>query len=144
MRKISLFFLVALFFIAIFCLTDAIGQREIVTETNYVFVCCFHDYSRSPRSLSIERYARDAVGEYFRNDLDSKKIIFKTINVREKGYENYIDKYGLYNIKESFVISLIKNDKVVKYKSVTDLGKYSEEKHKFQEYVRNVITEYLK
>lgn len=141
MRKVSLS-LIAIFLLgAIFYVNDAMGQ-PIAIEKNYVMAYYFHGNFRCPSCRRIEQYAKETVEQYFKNELSSGKLVFKTINVEEKGNEHFIKDYQLYT--KSLVISLVKNGQEVKFSNLTKVWDYLDNKQKFYDYVRDEITKYLK
>lgn len=142
MRKIFLSFAI------IFCLgvisydNDILGQQIEEPKNNYIVAYYFHGNFRCFSCYRIEQLSKEVVEHYFRNELDSGKIIFKAINVEKKENEHFIKDYQLYT--KSLIISLVKNNKEVKFNNLTRVWEFFGNKQRFFEYVRDEITEYLK
>lgn len=142
MYKIFLSFTLIFFLGVIFLLNNTFGQEAEKPENNYVVAYYFHGNFRCYSCYRIEQLSKEAVKHYFRNELDSGKLIFKAVNVEEKDNEHFIKDYQLYT--KSLIISLVKNNKEVKFHNLTRVWEFFGNKKMFFEYVRDEITKYLK
>jgi len=142
MRTLTLF-VVGLFFLgSIFCMNYAIGQPAEKSTQDYIAVYYFHGNFRCSNCLRIEQYSKEAIEQYFRDELSSGKLVFKVINVEEKENEHFIKDYELYT--KSLIITLIKNDKEIKFGNLIKVWEFLGNKQKFYDYVKGEITRYLK
>jgi hypothetical protein len=140
MRKTFLFFILVSFLGIVFCIDNGIGEQKV--ENNHLSVYYFRGNFRCFTCYKIEQYAKEVIETNFKENLASGKMVFKTINVEEKGKEHFIDDYQLYT--KSLIISLVKDGKEIKYKNLTKVWEYIRNKQMFFDYVKNEVTSYLK
>ena len=140
MRRMPIFFTAIFLFVTLFYATNSIGQPT--KENNFVIAYYFHGNFRCFSCYRIEQYSKEAVEQYFRNELNSGKLVFKAINVEEKENEHFIKDYQLYT--KSLIISLVKNNKEVKFSNLTRVWEFLGNRQRFFEYVRDEIAKYLK
>ena len=69
-------------------------------------------------------------------------LIFKAVNVEEKGNEHFVNHYELYT--KSLVLSLVEDDKEIKYKKLDKIWEYVRDKTKYADYVKSEINNFLK
>ncbi len=108
---------------------------------NQVIAYYFHGNFRCSNCLKIKQYSREAIEKYFGNELKSGELVFKVINVEEKGNEHFVNDYQLYT--KSLVLSLVKNGKEIKSENLVKVWEYLGNRDKFYEYVKNNIDSYL-
>ena len=142
MHKILLFFTVIFLLGIAFYSNGAIGQETEASEDSYVVVYYFHGSFRCYSCHRIEQYSKEAVEQFFEEELKSGKLIFKAINTEERGNRHFINDYRLYT--KSVVISLMKNGKEIKYKNLIKVWEYLRDKQKFYDYVKGEINSYIK
>jgi len=143
MRKISLFLIIIFCWGVIFYNNTVFGQQIEERKNNYYIVAYyFHGNFRCYSCYRIEQLSKEAIEHYFKNELDSGKLIFKAINVEEKGNEHFIQDYQLYT--KSLIISLVKNGKEVEFHNLTRVWEFLGNKQRFFEYVRDEVSKYLK
>lgn len=106
-----------------------------------VIVYYFHGNVRCPSCRKIEQYTKEAVEQYFNDELKSNKLIFKLINIEEKENKHFVKDYQLYT--KSVVLSLVTDGKEVKYSNLTNIWNYLRNKQKFYDYIKDEVTEYL-
>ncbi len=142
MRTLFLF-VIGLFFLgSIFCINYVLGQSAEKSTQDYVATYYFHGNFRCFNCYRIEQYSKEAIEQYFKDELDSGKLVFKIINIEEKGNEHFIKDYQLYT--KSLIISLVKNGKEVKFDNLVKVWEFLGNKQKFYDYVKDEITQYLK
>jgi len=107
-----------------------------------VVVTYFHTTFRCPTCLQIEKHTRDTVEKDFAQDLASKRVLFRTIDVQEAENRHFIQDYSLYS--KSVVLSLVKNGKEIRWKNLPDIWKYAYSWDKFEQYIRSEIETFLK
>jgi uncharacterized membrane protein len=90
----------------------------------------------------IEKYSKEAIEHYFPNELKNGKIEFKPLNVEETENRHYIQDYQLFS--RALVISLVKQDKEVTWKNLSDVWKHVRNKDKFFQYVKDEVDIFLK
>ena len=121
---------------------DALASNSSATEGSKVIAYYFHGNFRCDSCLKIEKYSREAIEQNFKNELDSGKLVFKVINVEDKGNEHFMSDYQLYT--KSLVITLVKDGKEVKYENLKKVWEYLGNQSTFNDYVKSGIDSYLK
>ena len=123
-----------------------VGKSETVApvakEASKKFVAFyFHGNFRCANCKKIEQYSREAVEKYFTKQLKTKELIFNIINIDLPENKHFIEDYQLYT--KSFVIAEFKDGKQVKWKNLTKVWNYLNDRDKFYEYVKSEIQKYL-
>lgn len=109
---------------------------------DHVVVYYFHGNFRCTNCYNIEKFSREALDENFKDELDSGRLVFKVINIEEKGNEHFVNDYQLYT--RSLVLSLVKNQEEIKSKNLTKVWEYLRDKPRFYQYVKDEVSSYLK
>lgn len=120
----------------------ATDSKPSAASGNQVVAYYFHGTFRCSSCLKIEQYSKEAIEKYFGNELKSGRLVFKVINVEEKGNEHYVNDYQLYT--KSLILSLVKDGKEIKSDNLAKVWEYLGNKDKFYEYVKNNVDSYLK
>lgn len=102
----------------------------------------FHGTFRCPTCHKLEEYAKEAIENNFKNDLASGKLSFKIVNVENKGNEHFAKDYQLYT--KSVVLSLTRDGKEIRYKNLDKVWEYVRSKNRYENYVRDEVTAFLK
>lgn len=118
------------------------GMSAEVPPVNTVVVYYFHGNFRCVNCHNIEKYTKEAVEKYFKDDIASGKIAFKVINVEAKGNEHFTGDYRLYT--RSVVLSLVKNGKEIKSDNLTKIWELLRNKEAFYQYIKSEVEKYLK
>jgi hypothetical protein len=115
---------------------------EVKPQNAKVIAYYFHGTFRCTTCQNIEKYSKEAIERYFPNELKNGKLEFKALNVEEAENRHYIQDYQLFS--RALVISLVKQDKEVTYKNLTDVWKLVRDKDKFFHYVKDEVEIFLK
>ena len=102
----------------------------------------FHGAMRCPTCYKLEQYAKEVIESDFKEALGSGKLVFKAVNVDDKGNEHYAKDYKLYT--KSLVLSLVKDGKETKWKNLDKIWEYVGHKKKYDEYVKTETAAFLK
>ena len=102
----------------------------------------FHGTFRCSTCQTIEKYSKEAIEHYFANELKKGILEFKPLNVEEAENRHYIQDYQLFS--KALVISIVKEDKEVTWKNLTDVWKLVTDKDKFFQYVKDEVEKFLK
>ena len=102
----------------------------------------FHGTFRCTTCRTIEKYSKEAIEHYFANELKNGTLEFKSLNVEEAENRHYIQDYQLFS--RALVISLVKEDKEVTWKNLTDVWTHVRDKEKFFQYVKDEVEKFLK
>ena len=119
-----------------------INASSAFCDNGKVIAYYFHGSFRCPTCHNLEQYAKEAIENNFKEELAEGSLIFKTVNVEEKGNEHFVNDYQLYT--KSLVLSLVKDDKEVKYENLDKIWEYVRDKTKYMNYVKNEVAIFLK
>jgi len=115
---------------------------EVKPHNSRVIAYYFHGTFRCSTCQNIEKYSKEAIEHYFPNELKNGRLEFKPLNVEEAENRHYIQDYQLFS--RALVISLVKEDKEVTWKNLTDVWKHVRDKDKFFQYVKDEVETLLK
>ena len=115
---------------------------EVKPQNSRVIAYYFHGTFRCTTCQTIEKYSKEAIEHYFAHELKNGKREFKPLNVEEAENRHYIQDYQLFS--RALVISLVKQDKEVTWKNLTDVWKLVKDKDNFFQYVKDEVEQFLK
>ena len=118
------------------------SQIAVTSHNAKVIAYYFHGTFRCSTCQTIEKYSKEAIEHYFANELKNGTLEFKSLNVEEAENRHYIQDYQLFS--RALVISLVKQDKEVTWKNLTDVWKLVRDKDKFFQYVKDEVEKFLK
>jgi len=122
------------------------GASSVFAETaapeGKITVYYFHGTYRCPTCNKMERYARETIEKDFKSDLDSGKLVFRSVNVDLKENEHYVKKYQLYT--KALVLSATRDGQEIRSKNLDKIWEYVRNKKKYEHYVRDEIATFLK
>lgn len=119
-----------------------INASSAFCDNGKVIVYYFHGNFRCPTCRNLEQYAEEAIEKNFKKELNEDTLVFKVVNVEEKGNGHFMKDYQLYT--KSLVLFLVKDDKEVKYKNLDKIWEYVRDKTKYMDYVKNEVENFLK
>lgn len=125
-----------------FPISDGIAEDNTQNKGPLVIAYYFHGSFRCPTCHNLERYAKEAIENNFKEELNDGKLVFKTVNVEEKGNEHFINDYQLYT--KSLVLSLVEDGKEIKHKNLANIWDYVRDKKKYTDYVKSEIADFLR
>ncbi len=117
-------------------------QIAVKSRNAKVVAYYFHGTFRCTTCRTIEKYSKEAIEHYFANELKNGTLEFKPLNVEEAENRHYTQDYQLFS--RSLVISLVKQDKEITWKNLTDVWKHVRDKEKFFQYVKDEVEKFLK
>ena len=120
---------------------EGIAKDSETNKKSLVVAYYFHGNFRCTNCRNLEQYSKEAIEKHFKDELVSGKVVFKAINIEEKGNEHFVNDYQLYT--RSLVISLVKNGKEVKSKNLAKIWEYLKNKPRFYQYVKEEVDTYL-
>lgn len=120
--------------------SDTTNKSEISEK---VIVYYFHGIARCPTCRAIEQYAKEAVQEAFKNELESGKVEFKSINVEDTQNEHYIQDFQL--TTRCVVVEWNVNGKAQDWKRLEKVWELVHgDKTKYYNYIQENVRQYLK
>ncbi len=102
----------------------------------------FHGTRRCPTCLTIERYSREAVEQYFAKDVQEGRLEFRSLNTDEPENRHYIEDYQI--AFQSLILTLLKDDIQTKWKNLPEVWLRVRDKEKFFEYVKDEVEKFLR
>jgi len=131
-----------------FCFKSGVTEEAGKTEADLqkegsgkVVAFYFHGNFRCSNCYKIERYSSEAIEKYFKEQLKTKTLIFNIINIDLPENKHFIQDYQLYT--RSLIIAEFKDGKQVRWKNLTKVWNYLNNREKFYEYVKLEIQNYL-
>ena len=101
----------------------------------------FHGNFRCDNCKKIEQYSGEAIEKYFAEELKTKRLTFSIVNTDLDENKHFIEDYQLYT--RSLVIADYKDNKQIRWKNLTKVWNYLDDKDAFYEYVKSEIQNYL-
>jgi len=117
--------------------TGAVQQKQ----AHQVIAYYFHTTYRCPTCLKIEEYTKQAIKEGFPAQLKDGSLVWKTLNVEEKGNEHFIKDYQLFS-KAVVVVDMI-DGRQVQWKNLKDIWQLVGKKDTFTRYIKDEVQSYL-
>ena len=142
MKKLFLVLLAAAALSSGVIISLPLAQAGENVQGAHVVAYYFHGTMRCPTCHKLELYSKEAIESNFNEALASGKLVFTVVNVEINGNEHYMADYQLYT--KSLVLSLRKNGKEVAFKNLDKIWEYVGNKQRFQDYVRNEVSAFLK
>jgi hypothetical protein len=101
----------------------------------------FHTNYRCASCRQIEAYSHEAVATAFPKELESGRLVWRLVNVEEKGNEHFVKDYGLFT--KSLVLVEEKKGEQVRWKNLAKVWELLGHKERFFAYVQNEVRGYL-
>jgi len=109
---------------------------------NKIIAYYFHGNFRCISCKKIEEWSHEAINKNFKNQIQQKQIIWKTVNTDLPENNHFVTDYNLYT--KSLVLVKIYNGKKTKWKNLEKVWHYLGNQNKFYEYVINETTNFIK
>jgi hypothetical protein len=109
---------------------------------NHVNAYYFHGNVRCRSCHLIETMTKDVIQNSFKNNLVSKTLKFKVVNIEEAENKHFIKDYELYS--KAIVLTLIKDNKEVRHKNLEKVWSYLGNENKFKNYIESEVQTFLK
>lgn len=102
-----------------------------------LIVYYFHGGRRCPTCYKLETYAKEALDAYFADEIASKKIVWKVVNVDRTENSHFIQDYKL--VTKSVVLSEVADGKEVWWKNLDQIWQRVRDKDNYLQYIRESI-----
>ena len=112
-------------------------ESEDVQQDNQLIVYYFHGDQRCPTCHKLETYAKEALDVYFADEVASKNIVWKTVNVDKTENSHFVRDYKL--VTKSVVLSEVANGKEVGWKNLDQIWQKVGDKDGYLQYIRESI-----
>jgi len=118
------------------------SQLAVKSHHEKVIAYYFHGTFRCSTCQTIEKYSKEAIEQYFANELKNGTFEFRPVNVEEPGNKHFIQDYQL--VTRSLVLSLVSDGKETKWKNLPDVWQFVSDRDKFFQYVKDEIAQFHK
>lgn len=112
-------------------------EDEDVQQDNQLIVYYFHGDKRCATCHKLETYAKEALDAYFADEITSKMIVWKVVNVDRTENSHFIQDYKL--VTKSVVLSEVANGKEVGWKNLDQIWQKVRDKDGYLQYIRESI-----
>jgi hypothetical protein len=101
----------------------------------------FHGDIRCPTCHKLETYAKEALDTYFADEIASKEIAWKVVNVDKSENSHFIQDYKL--ITKSVVLSKVVEGKEINWKNLDQIWQRVGNKESYLQYICDSIRNFL-
>jgi hypothetical protein len=112
-------------------------KKELTNITAFYF----HGNFRCSNCRKIEQYSREAIEKYFAAQLKNGKLVFNVINYELPENTHFVEDYQLYT--RSLIIAEFKGSTQLRWKNLTGVWNYLDDREAFYDYVKSEIHGYL-
>lgn len=106
-----------------------------------VIVYYFYTNYRCPTCLKLEQYTKEAVEQYYSDEIKAGTVEFKALNTDEEANKHFMKDYQLYT--KSVVLSLVKDGKEQKYENLPEIWDHVRNKETFFRYIKDETDTYI-
>ena len=106
-----------------------------------LIVYYFYGDVRCPTCHKLETYAKEALDLYFADQLSSKDIVWRAVNVDRPQNHHFITDYEL--VTKSVVISETIDNREIRWKNLDQIWKKVSDKNDYLNYMRDSIQNFL-
>ena len=96
---------------------------------------------RCPSCLTIERLSSETVRTEFSDQIESRQLEWRTVNIDEQGNYHFVKDYALYT--KSVIISEEINGKEVRWKNLPKVWELLGNEVKFRNYLKEEISTFM-
>lgn len=113
--------------------STALAHRVIATY--------FHTSYRCASCMKIEAYTTEAITAGFTNELKEGRLVWRVVNVEEKGNEHFVEEYKLFT--KSVILVDEVDGKQRAWKNLPKIWELLGDKERFLRYIRSETSAYL-
>lgn len=113
---------------------DAVLPRQIIAYY-------FYGDQRCATCMKLETYTKEALKTYFKNELDTQLILWKTINVDQPENQHFITDFEL--SAKMVVLAELQNGTITRWKKLNDIWQLVGDKVAFIQYIQTETSCYL-
>lgn len=108
---------------------------------NRVVVYYFHGNVRCRSCMTIERFTREAVFDFYESDVENGNLEWHAINIDEPANEHYSDDYELFT--RSVIVSQLQAGEEVRWKNLDRVWNLLSDEGEFKSYIRDEIDAWM-
>lgn len=117
------------------------GSESTVLSPNRVIVNYFHGNVRCRSCMTIERFTREAVFDFYESDVENGNLEWHAINIDEPANEHYSDDYELFT--RSVIVSQLQAGEEVRWKNLDRVWNLLSDEGEFKSYIRDEIDAWM-
>jgi hypothetical protein len=117
------------------------APADTTAQALRVIAYYFHTDYRCASCRQIEAYSHDAIETAFPKELESGRLVWRLVNIEEKGNEHFVKDYELFT--KSLVLVEEENGKQVRWKNLAKVWELLPHKVEFFDYVQDEVRGYL-
>lgn len=102
----------------------------------------FFGNQRCPTCMNIEAYTQESLFSNFKDELDSKLIVWKPVNVETTGNEHFVNDFQL--DMKMVVLAIMEDGELKTWKKLKDVWPLSGDRGAFLDYIKTETEAYLK
>ena len=114
---------------------------DTTASPHRVIAYYFHTTKRCVSCRKIEAYSQEAIETGFPEDLKSGRLVWRVVNIEEKGNEHFVKDYQLYT--KSLILVDERDGKQAAWKNLPKVWEYLNDKAKFVHYVQEETRAFL-
>lgn len=118
----------------------AVSNEEKLPEQ--IIAYYFYGNQRCPTCMNIEAYTQESLSSNFKDELDSKLIVWKPVNVETAGNAHFINDFQL-DVKMVVLAKMI-NGELETWKKLKEVWSLAGQREEFFDYVKAETEAYLK
>lgn len=121
--------------------TSAPAAPDTTALARRVIAYYFHTDYRCATCRKLEAYSHAAIQAAFANELATGRLVWRLVNVEEKGNEHFVKDYELYT--KALVVVDETNGRQVRWKNLEKIWELVTQQEKFYGYVQDEVRGYL-
>jgi len=125
--------------------TSSATEKQAVAgddgKQNQLIVYYFYGDVRCVTCRKLEAYTKEALDEYFAEEVASEDIVWRMVNVNRPENSHYVGDYEL--VSKAVVLSWVVNSKEVRWRKLDEIWQKVNDKQSYLQYVRESIDEFL-
>ncbi len=120
---------------------DSAAAADTTMAPHRVLAYYFHTTQRCASCRKIEAYTKEAIEDGFPEERKDGRLVFRVVNVEEKGNEHFVQDYRLFT--KSVVLVDERSGKQAAWKNLAKVWELLNTKEKFVRYVQEETRAYL-
>ena len=121
--------------------TGSITPADSTTASHRIIAYYFHTTQRCVSCRKLEAFTTEAIQTGFPEELKDGRLVFRAVNVEEKGNEHFVKEYQIYT--KSVVLVDERSGKQVAWKNLPKIWELLVDRTKFMRYVQAETRGYL-
>lgn len=114
---------------------------DSTASAHRVIATYFHTSYRCASCMKIEAYTTEAIMAGFANELKDGRLVWRVVNVEEKGNEHFVEEYKLFT--KSVILVDEVDGKQRAWKNLPKVWELLGDKERFVRYIRSETSAYL-